>query len=240
MLSLQDSINVALDRKAVPPFLQPSIRDLAAKLNLTPPISVKDLIAALNGLPAASVKFDSGPLTAGYLHGNGSLFIQSDGAAVFSGSVNEAGITGDNFTFAAALLDVKDDSGNVATFIHQDTVVGQIDIGFSNKQWDTIGSNQLLSDKWDSVRSSRVQWVLLAKTDPFEVPETIINSIVAALVAIGIIILGAFVIKQAQNCSEKNLWQCGYWKTDPSQLGPDFVPGGLGPPPDAESGYSYG
>src|SRR5690242_8145947 len=130
MSSLAGAVQAALVRKKMPVFKRGSTRDLAQRLGMSFPVSFHDLLGVLDNLAAASVTFDSGPLTAGFVHGSAYLFLQSDGKMAWGGKVHESGVVGDNFRFAVALLDVKDAAGNVLVFIHEDTVAGQLDIGF--------------------------------------------------------------------------------------------------------------
>jgi len=143
MLSLGNAIENALLRKKVTPFKSGSTHDLAQGLRMSFPVSVKDLIGVLDGLPPASITSDSGPLTAGFVHGSAYLFVQSDGGIQWGGKLHESGAVGDNFRFTVALLDVKDAAGNVLVFVHEDTLAGQLDIGFSDKEWNDPGFNQL-------------------------------------------------------------------------------------------------
>src|SRR5271157_5847970 len=100
MQSLRSAIADAADRKRVPAFQPGSTRDLGIKLGLSVPISAKNLITGLENLPPAGVTYDSGPLTANYVHGSATVYLQSDGLVDFTGQVHEAGVFGDNYLFA--------------------------------------------------------------------------------------------------------------------------------------------
>ena len=137
--SVRAVVRNAVDRKRVPSFIQTSIGDLAPKLGMSYPVSLHGLLRTLNEVPPAGVTYDLGRFAAGNVHASAQLYLQSDGGMSFSGQAHESGVFGDNFTLAMALLDVKDASGNPLVFVHQDTLAGQVAIGFSDKEWHDYG-----------------------------------------------------------------------------------------------------
>ena len=210
MLSLGDAVKNALLRKRVPSFKRGSTLSLAQGLTMSFPISIKNVIGVLDGLAPTSVTSDSGPLTAGFVHGSAYLFLQSDGGRAWGGKVHESGVVGDNFRFAVALLDVKDADGNVLVFVHEDTVAGQLDIGFSDKEWNDFGVNQLVKDNWEQVRSTRFEFRLHASTDALQVVETVFVTIA---IVVGAILGGNEVTK----CPEGSHWKCGWIESGQGQ-----------------------
>jgi len=213
MLSLGDAIKNALLRKKVTPFKRGSTHDLAQGLRMSFPVSVKDLIGVLDGLPPASITSDSGPHTAGFVHGSAYLFVQSDGGIQWGGRVHESGAVGDHFRFTVALLDVKDAAGNVLVFVHEDTLAGQLDIGFSDKEWNDPGFNQLVKDNWEQVRRTRFEYNLHASTDALQVVET---AFVIGAMVVGAILGG----NEASKCPEGQHWKCGWIDSGQRQVSP--------------------
>jgi hypothetical protein len=177
------------------------------------PISIKNVIGVLDGLAPASVTSDSGPLTAGFVHGSAYLFVQSDGGIAWGGKLHESGVVGDNFRFAVALLDVKDADGNVLVFVHEDTLAGQLDIGFSDKEWNDFGVNQLVKDNWEQVRSTRFEFRLHASTDALQVVETVFVTIA---IVVGVIVGG----NEATKCPEGSHWKCGWVESGQGRASP--------------------
>jgi hypothetical protein len=213
MLSLGDAIENALLRKKVTPFKRGSTHDLAQGLRMSFPVSVKDLIGVLDGLPPASITSDSGPHTAGFVHGSAYLFLQSDGGIQWGGRVHESGAVGDHFRFTVALLDVKDAAGNVLVFVHEDTLAGQLDIGFSDKEWNDPGVNQLVKDNWEQVKRTRFDYNLHASTDALQVVET---AFVLVAIVVGAIVGG----NEASKCPEGQQWKCGWIASGQRQASP--------------------
>jgi hypothetical protein len=115
--------------------------------------------------------------------------------------VHESGAIGDNFRFAVALLDVKDAAGNVLVFVHEDTVAGQLDIGFSDKEWNDFGINQLVADNWEQVRRSRFEFRLDVSTDVLQAVET---AFALAAIVVGAIFGGHELII----CPEGEEYKC--------------------------------
>ena len=106
--TVQSVIQNAIDRKRVPSFDQHSIRDMALKLGISDaPLSLRKLMRALNELVPAGRMYDTGRFAAGYVHASAQVYLQSDGAIMFSGQAHESGVVGDHFTIAIALLDLK-------------------------------------------------------------------------------------------------------------------------------------
>lgn len=235
MPSVKSAIETALVRKKVPPFLPGSIHDLATKLGLSPPVSTQGLLGALDMLPAASRMYDSGRFVSGYVHADTHLFLQSDGATAFSGQVHESGAVGDNFVMAVALLDVKDAAGRTPVFVHSDTIVGQLEIGFSDKQWLDIGFNAVIRDQWEAVRTSRIQAVLKTQTDPWQVTELVLLGLFAAF---GIAIGSLFVVQGVKQCKENGQWKCG-WVVTGGGPGTPMNPGDPANPPNGGAGVEY-
>src|SRR5688572_25676591 len=120
MPSLAEAVNFAVARKKMPLFEPGSTRDLAVRLGMQTPISIQDLIDKLNGLPPDSVTYASPRMVAGTVHGNVTIFLQSDGGMAFMGQAHESGVSGDHFLLSIALLDVKDAAGNTLVFKHED------------------------------------------------------------------------------------------------------------------------
>jgi hypothetical protein len=209
MASLAGAVQTALVRKKIPAFTTGSIHSLAQGIGMSFPVSIQHLLTVLNGLAPASVTFDSGALTAGFVHGSAYLFLQSDGGIAWGGHVHESGAIGDHFRFAVALLDVKDAAGNVLVFVHEDTVEGQLDIGPSDKNWNEPGINQLVADNWEQVRTTRIEFRLHVSTDVLQALETVftIAPVVAGIVA-GIVVGSIFL--GAKACPEGSEWKCGY------------------------------
>ncbi len=198
--NIRSVIRDAVDRKRMPAFNPGSIRDLAMKLGMSVPVSLLDLPKALNELLPAGVTYDSGRFAAGNVHASAQLYLQSDGGMLFSGQAHESGVVGDNFVLAMVLLDVKDAAGNALAFVHDDTLAGQLDVGFSDKEWHTPGFNQLVRDNWDAVKHTRVETRLHVSTDPWQVTELAIAGLVGVAVAIG----GIFAVQ----CPKGEEYKC--------------------------------
>jgi hypothetical protein len=235
MPSVKSAIETALARKKVPPFMPGSTHDLAMKLGLSPPVSTQGLLGALDMLPAASRTYQSERLISGYVHGSATLFLQSDGATAFSGQVHESGVVGDHFVMAVALLDVRDANGNTPVFVHKDTVVGQLQIGFSDKNWNDYGGSAVIRDNWEAVRTSRIQTVLKTQTDPWQVTELVIAGL---FIAVGLAIGGIFVVQSVKQCQESGQWKCGWVVTGGGPGGP-MTPGDPSHPPNGGMGVEY-
>jgi hypothetical protein len=222
MSSLAIAVQSALAIKKVPPFISGSTHDLAKQLGMPFPVSIQDLIRTLDGLPYDSRTFDSGALEANYVHASAYLFVQSDGGVAWGGNVQEAGVFGDNFRVAVGLLDVKDAAGNALAFVHEDTIIGKVDIGYSDKNWTDYGKNQLIADNWEQVKTSRVQFELHVSTDPWQVAETVIAGVV---VVIGAIVGGKVACPKGE-------WNCGWSAPDnpntPLNPGDPRNPPGIG------------
>jgi len=195
--SFRSVLRNAIGRKKVPAYHAGSTRDLSLKLGLSPPISLVKLSGTLNTLPPATVSFSSPPLTANFLHGSASVGVQSDGMASFVGSVHEAGVLGDNYVLAAALLDVKDARGNTLVFVQTGSVQGQLDIGSSDASWQIDGLNQLLADQWDNVKKGHINWQLHASTDPLTAVEPIV---IGLLAAVGVVAVAMFAGDSDTHC----------------------------------------
>jgi hypothetical protein len=229
MRSLGATIKFGLERKKMPAFTPGDARDLAVQLGLSFPVSVKDLIDAIDKLPPDSVTLVSGPLTANYVHGSVQLFLQSDGGMAFTGQAHEAGVVGDNFLLAIALLDVKDASAKTLVFAHTDTVAGQYEVGFSDKNWQDFGFNQLVQDTWPAAKNTRFQAVLKAQTDPWQVTEAVL---VGIFVAIGGVLVGRAI---PDACKDGANWKCG-WVPVGNPNAP-LIPGDQSNPPGV--GFEY-
>jgi hypothetical protein len=230
-MGVRSAIEFAADRKRMPAFDHSSIHDLTAKLGMTFPVSLLDLLKALNDLVPAGVTYDSGRFAAGNVHVSSQLYLQSDGGVSFSGQVHESGVSGDNFVLAMALLDVKDDSGNALVWVHSDTIAGQLDVGFSDKEWHDYGFNQLVKDNWDAVKNTRVEHRLHVSTDPLQVTETFIAGL---FVAVGVV----FASMGAANvCPDSQQWVCG-WGAVGKDPNIRLTPGNpSNPPPDIAVEY---
>jgi hypothetical protein len=199
--NIRSVIQNAADRKRIPAFNPNSIRDLSRKLRVSFPVSLIDLLKTLDELLPAGVIYESGRIAADNVHASAQLYLQSDGGVLFSGQAHESGAIGDNFILAMALLDVKDDSGNTLVFVHEDTLAGQLNVGFSDKEWHTLGFNQIVKDKWDDVKNTRVETRLHNSTDPWQVTEFTIGSL---FLLAGIVIGGIF----AFSCPEGEEYTC--------------------------------
>jgi hypothetical protein len=232
MPKLAETIQFALRRKKVPAFNLGSTRDLARQLGMASPFSIRDLIGILNNLVPASKTFDAGTFTADTVHASAVLFVQSDGAVVFSGRVHESGVVGHHFSLAIALPGVQDASGKTIAFVHPDTIVGQLEVGFSDKNWNDIGFNQEVHDNWEVIQGIRT--VLDVSTDPLQVTElALIGLFVAAGVAFG----GIFIGGQIKQCKENGHWVCGWQPIGSGLAGPPGQPGEPGSPPGAGLEY---
>lgn len=205
MVGLRESIKQATDVKKMPAFAPGNIGDLATKLGMSFPVSISDIVADLGKLPPSSVTFDSGPLSANDVHGSAYLFLQSDGGIAWGGSAEEKAVIGDNFRFSVALLDVRDETGRVLVFVHEDTVVGTLEPGFSTKTWNDSGINSVVAKNWESAKSSRIDFRLHASTDPLQAIEGVFEAIV---VVVGAIIGGKAASDQM--CPPPQQWKCGW------------------------------
>jgi hypothetical protein len=186
MQSFRDAFQNAVDRKLMPAFQPGSIRDLALNLGLSIPISVQDIITTLNNLPAAGVIYDSGRLSALYVHGSAKVYVQSDGLVSFWGSVHESGVVGDNYLFTMAFVDVKDTSGKTLVFVQTGNVKGQLDFGSSDDPWQRNGFEQVVMDQWDTIKNNtRIKSLLHVSTDPWQLTETVV---IGLFIAAGIVI----------------------------------------------------
>jgi len=229
MPSLVDAVQAALLRKKVPVFKSGSIHDLAQQLGMSSPVSIKNLMGVLSNLPPTSVTFDSGSIAAGSLKGSAYLYLQSDGAISWGGNVNEDGVIGENFIFAVALLDVKDNAGNTPVFSYEGNVAGQFNIGDSDDKWARYEAYKLISDNWEQVKTTRVEFKLHASTDPLQVVETVFTTIAIAVVSI---FSGSAVL----SCPEGSHWDCGYDITGQSG---SLIPGDPRYPPNSGTSVTY-
>jgi len=208
MVSLASALHAASSRKKMPAFDQVSVHDLAVKLHIASPISLRDVMGGLNDLPPASITFGSGSLVAGFVHGSGYLYLQSDGGTAFGGSAHESGVVGENFFLAFLLLDVVDAKGQPIAFVHPDILAGQLTIGFSDKNWNDYGLNAFIAANWDAVRTTRVRVVLHASTDGWQVLEAVV---IGAFVAAGLAVSGVIIANQVKACEPPNgQWKCGF------------------------------
>jgi hypothetical protein len=158
---------------------------------------VRQLIGTLNALPPATAIFDSGTLGPSTVTASAQVGIQSDGLASFRGHIHESGLVGHNYLFAIALRDLKDSKGNPLVFAREGNVKGQADIGSSDDDWQIDGINSLISDNWDTAKNSRFDARLHVSTDPFQVVETIIIGLFAAL---GVVAVSLFVSDPNTKC----------------------------------------
>lgn len=230
MISLRDYINSATDRRVMPEYNPGSTRDLALKLGLSLPVSLYAVIAALNKLPPASVTFDSGPLTAGYVHASARLYVQSDGGVAFAGDAHEAGVFGEHFLLAVALDDVQDAQGNTPVWPHQEVLAGSSEFGKSDIGWLDSGYWQFAQDNWDLVKKSRYQFVLKARTDAWQLTEGVLLGLFKAIAAAVAVVL---VVK----CTEgQRSWKCG-WRAAGSSADATVSPGDPGRRPGAGLEY---
>jgi hypothetical protein len=196
------------------------------------PASVKDLLTALNDLPPASVTFTSGRNVKDNVHWSGSLFLQSDGGAVFSGQVHESGEVGDNFVLAVSLIGVKDASGKTPVLAHEDTIVGQLEAGFSDKEWHTPGGIPAVVDNWEQIKTTGVHWEMDTSNDPLQTLEIVIDG----LFPIDAII---WLISQT-GCPKGEHWGNGHWRNANPPY--DTIAGndpGLPPPAVGQQGGLY-
>jgi hypothetical protein len=207
-LSLAATINNAMARKKVPPFKAGDIHDLATKVGASEPISIRNLIGILNNLAPQSRLFVSGALTSGFVHSSAFLFVQSDGGFHWGGNVHESGAVGDHFRVALALADVKDSSGKVMVFNHEDTIVGQLEIGFSDKVWNDYGINQLIADNWEQVKGTGYEFVLHTATDVLQAIELGFSVVVIALAGVFIALSGP--VPCQSDGDSKQQWKCGW------------------------------
>jgi hypothetical protein len=203
MTGVRDDVAFAVARKQVPAFTPGRMRDLCGKLGLASPVSLRALSGVLNNLPAAFVHFPSGPMTAGTLHAEGELYVQSDGIFSFIAHLHESGGVGDNYIFGVALPDVRDPDGNALAFVQDGWIAGQLDFGPSSRDWHNDGVNPLLRDQWDIVKNlspGRVSFRLRASTNPLQVTETV-------LFAVGLLVLGGYG-------QSKCKWESPYYDQD--------------------------
>jgi len=184
MPSVAEAIATATLRRKIPVFEPGSTHDLAVQLGLAFPASFQDLIRTLDELPFATVTFDSGGLTANYVHGSGQLGLQSDGLTSFRGNVHESGFTGDFYLFAAALLDVVDESGGNPVFVQ----TGQVDLLGRTDNWQHDKAVDAVGAQWEMARDSRVEWRLHVATDPLAASVEVVGALfVGAIIVIGTI-----------------------------------------------------
>jgi hypothetical protein len=162
MLSLRETINAAEAIRQVPVFPPGDIGALAEESGLTTPVSLRQLISWLDGLPFDTATYSSGAMTASYVHGSAQLGVQSDGQVSFRGHVEEHGITGDNFTFLAALVGVTDEaSGATLAFAHQGNVEGTGNIGGNHSaDFQVDSSNEAIADQWSTAQNTSVNFRL--------------------------------------------------------------------------------
>lgn len=188
MTSVRSKLNNAIDTKRVPPFKPGDLGDLAVKLKLPFPVKLSNLLQTLDSLTPAGVTYDSGPMTANFVHGSAQIYLQSDGLFSFKGGVKEAGAVGDNYIFVVALLDVKDASGKIVTSANSGNVAGTLDFGTDHDEWKIDGGPiQAVTDNWDVVKKTQVQFLLHVSTDPWQVTETVVGALlVAAAIAVGV------------------------------------------------------
>jgi hypothetical protein len=157
---------------------------LATQVGLSPPVSFRNLISTLDDLPLATVTFESGPLTANFVHASGQLGLQSNGLTSFRGHVHDSGdVGGDFYLLAAALVDVTDASGRTPIFVQ----TGQVDILGRTDNWQHDAAADTIATQWSVARGSRVEWRLHVSTDPLAVtvevvlPLFVVGMIVGAI-----------------------------------------------------------
>ena len=104
-------------RKKVPPHHAVDMGSLAQALGLNRPVRLSQVIAGLNNSPPDFRIFDSGPLGPSTTTGWAQVGFTIDGAVYFRGAVHESGLIGHNYTFAMAIANYRDASGNVPVFV---------------------------------------------------------------------------------------------------------------------------
>jgi hypothetical protein len=179
VLSLREVISAAEAARQVPSFPPGDIGALAKASGLAPPVALTELISWLDGLPFITATYSSGPLTAGYVHGSAQLGVQSDGQVSFRGHVEEHGITGDNFTFLAALEGVTDASGATLAFAHQGNVEGTGNI-FGHHTADfqvDYPSNQAIVNQWGTAQNTTVNFKLSVSLNIGQLTEGLVSGL---------------------------------------------------------------
>jgi hypothetical protein len=178
----QFDVRQILSRRTLPPGFDPG-KGIAALCGPRP-ASIK----GLGKLPPRTVTFNSGGLSPGNTSGNCRLAINSDGFWSFSGHVHEAGIVGDKYVIALALLDLKDVSGATFVAYHTGNVSGQLLPGPSDDNFDggpgDSGFDQHIIDQWDTVAHSRTRSTLHVATNVTDV---------TGLIGEALLIVGAVV-----------------------------------------------
>ena len=177
MPSLIQAINNAKDRRRVPFYEPGHIASLGLLIGLRYPFKIlKDLIPALDRLPPAVITRNSGSMTAGYVHGNAQLGLQSDGMASLRGSFTEDGVVGDNFLVTAILTGVRDERGATLVFAQTGNIAGSLTVGKDHAEFQLDASDPIIADQWDAVKASTVQFSLHVSTDPFQMTEGFLGS----------------------------------------------------------------
>ena len=179
MTNLSTAISIATDRRQMPAYQQGDIGSLARGLNLTAPVSVvNDLLPALNSLPFQAVTISSGAKEADFVHGSAQVGLQSNGQVSFRGHVEEHGLVGENFLFAAALLDLVDSSGENPVFVKIGNVEGTANIGGNHTADFQIDSSvQVIADQWDSAKNTRVQFSLQTQLNEWQLTEGLVSGL---------------------------------------------------------------
>lgn len=119
-----------------------------------------------------------------------------DGGVAFWGSVHESGFLGHDYTFAMAVYNYRDASGNLIVFVHSGSVEGT-DRGVTSapKRDDSWNGNAsmdpFVSNNWDSIKSSGWHASLNVDTDPGQVIAAVVDG---AVLAGALVSAAAFVI----------------------------------------------
>jgi hypothetical protein len=186
-------------RKKVPPHHAVDMGLLAQALGLSRPVRLSQVIAGLNNsLPDFRI-FDSGPLGPSTTTGWGQVGFTIDGGIAFRGAVHESGLIGHNYTFAMAIANYRDASGNVPVFVHSGVVEGTsagLPFGTPKRDDSWPDSNDpqggayfdpFVAANWDSIKSSAWQASLNVDSNAGAAVDLIGKAMIAAaLVAAGV------------------------------------------------------
>jgi len=186
MSGLRDNI-----ASSVKPFT-PSVRAVANLVGLgTPPISGRRVLNFTE--PVLSVS--SGPLHAQTVQAFGALALHPSGKYAFVGHAHENGVVGDIYAMSCA-INVLDDQGRaLALQPHEKKLSGTADpFGDRTDNFQIVGFDQRIRDRWPEVKAARKTFTLHAATDPFQVVEVITEALVAAAGVTGLVFLGIAVI----------------------------------------------
>ncbi len=173
-------------RKKVPVHDPSDMAALAQGLGLNRPVRLSQVINGLNNsLPDFRV-FDSGQLGPSTTTGWGQVGFTIDGGVAFRGAVHDSGFVGHEYTFAMAIANYRDASGNVPVFVRSGYCRREnsgLPFGTPRRDdsWNGDGTfDRLVAANWDSIKSSAWHASLNVDTSVGDVVQLVADALIAA------------------------------------------------------------